>query len=105
MGDGIELDPGLRVFIAARNAEREGMPPLAAIDTLVSELPATIRLDNSLAVGPFNLSTAESIYVSALVSMSGTATPSSGDYRVVSDSFALDAEQLSVNLEINDLVP
>ena len=105
LGDGIELDSGLRVFIAARNSEREGMPPLAAMDTVVGQLPTTIHLDNSSAVGPFNLSTAESIYVSALVSFTGTATPSSGDYRVVSEAFELSEEQNVISLVISEQVP
>ncbi len=105
LGDGIELDSGLRVFIAARNAEREGMPPLAAMDTVAGQLPTTVRLDNSLAVGPFNLSTAETIYVSVLVSFAGVATPGSGDYRVVSEAFALSEGQNAISLVVNEQVP
>ena len=48
----------LRVFVAARNADREGMPPLAAISLVVGNLPIMVQLDNSLAVGPFDLSSA-----------------------------------------------
>lgn len=105
LSSNLELNPNLRVFVAARNAEREGMPPLAAVDTRVSQLPTTIQLDNSSAVGPFNLASAETIYVSALVSMSGTATPSSGDYRIVSDSFALNDEGNTIELVISEQVP
>ncbi len=105
LAEGLELDPGLRVFVAARNAEREGMPPLAAMDTTVSELPTTIQLDNLSAVGPFNLSSADSVYVSALVSFAGIATPSSGDYRVLSDSFEHNGESVSVELIISEQIP
>lgn len=104
LADGIELDADLRVFVAARNAEREGMPPLAATDLTVGMLPTTIRLDNSFQVGPFNLSSAESIYLSALVSFSGTATPSRGDYRVVSQTFAHNGQHAVIDLVISEQV-
>jgi cytochrome c-type biogenesis protein CcmH len=102
--DGVELDPNLRVFVAIRNAEREGMPPLAAIDLRVGDLPTTIRLDNASAVGPFNLASADTVYVSALVSFSGTATPAVGDYRVVSDNFAHNGQRAVIDLVLAERV-
>ena len=99
--DGLELDRNLRVFVAARDAERQGIPPLAAIDVTVADLPMTIRLDNSSAVGPFNLASAKVVYVSALVSQSGTATPQAGDYRVVSEEFSHNNESNQVDLMIS----
>ena len=88
LANDLELNSSLRVFIAVRNADREGMPPLAATDLVVGNLPLTIRLDNSSAVGPFNLASAENVYVSALVSQAGIAAPQPDDYRVVSESFS-----------------
>jgi hypothetical protein len=105
LADGLELRDELRVFIAARNAAREGMPPLAAIDLVVASLPTTVRLDNSSAVGPFNLASADTVYLSALVSNSGVATPRSGDYRVVSESFAHNGEHTVIDLVIAEQVP
>ena len=105
LADSLELNGELRVFVAARNADREGMPPLAAVVLIVAELPTTIRLDNSSAVGPFNLSSAESVYVSALVSNAGVASPQSGDYRVVSESFALNSAIAPIDLVITEQVP
>lgn len=105
LAEGLELPAELRVFISARNAEREGMPPLAAFDLLVRDLPATITLDDNLAVGPFNLSSASTVYVTAAVSRSGSATVQSGDYRVVSESFSLAGEQTTRELVISDIVP
>ena len=104
LANGLELNSSLRVFIAARNADREGMPPLAATDLVVGNLPMTIRLDNSFAVGPFNLASAENVYVSALVSRTGVATPQPGDYRVVSESFSHNNEQAEVSLVISEKV-
>jgi len=88
----VDLAPDLRVFVAVRNAEQEGLPPLAALDTTVSALPASFQLDNSSAVGPYNLSSAESVYVTALVSFRGVATPSPGDYRTESPTLTLNAD-------------
>lgn len=86
----VDLAPDLRVFLAVRNAEQDGLPPLAALDTTVSALPASFQLDNTAAVGPYNLSSAESVYVTALVSFRGVATPSPGDYRAESPTLTLD---------------
>lgn len=105
LAEGLELDGNLRVFVAARNASREGMPPLAAIDTVVSALPVTVRLDNNSAVGPFNLSSAEEVYVSALVSLAGVATPASGDYRIQSSAFPIGEEISTVELVISEPIP
>ncbi|MDG2162455.1 MAG: c-type cytochrome biogenesis protein CcmI [Gammaproteobacteria bacterium] len=104
LAEGLSLDPNLRVFVAVRSAEREGMPPLAAVGLSVADLPTTISLDNSSQVGPFNISSADLVRVSALVSLNGTANPSRGDYRVVSDDFAHDGQHAIVTLTISDEV-
>lgn len=104
LAEGLSLDPNLRVFVAVRSAEREGMPPLAAVGLSVADLPTTISLDNSSQVGPFNLSSADLVRVSALVSLNGTANPSRGDYRVVSDDFAHNGQHAIVTLTISEEV-
>tara|TARA_B110000503_G_scaffold73528_1_gene113597 strand:- start:43726 stop:44955 length:1230 start_codon:yes stop_codon:yes gene_type:complete len=104
LAEGLSLDPNLRVFVAVRSAEREGMPPLAAVGLSVADLPTTINLDNSSQVGPFNISSADLVRVSALVSLNGTANPSRGDYRVVSDDFAHNGQHAIVTLTISDEV-
>ena len=105
LAEGLEIDGGLRVFVAVRNAAQEGLPPLAAIDLTVADLPANIQLDNSFAVGPFNISSAETIFVSASVSFTGSATPTSGDYRSQSDNFSHNGQRAVISLEIIDQVP
>ena len=105
LAEGLELDGNLRVFVAVRNAAQEGLPPLAAIDLTVADLPANIQLDNSYAVGPFNISSADTVFVSASVSFSGSATPTSGDYRSQSDNFSHDGKRTVISLEIADRVP
>lgn len=104
LAPGLELDENLRVFVAARNADRQGIPPLAATSLVVGNLPISIQLDDSSAVGPFNLSSAENVLVSALVSYAGVATPQAGDYRVVSESISLDDGRIEVDLVIVDQV-
>ena len=106
LAEGLELlDGSLRVFVAVRNAAQEGLPPLAAIDITVADLPANIQLDNSYAVGPFNISSADTVFVSAAISFSGSATPSSGDYRSQSDNFSHNGQRAVISLEIVDRVP
>ena len=105
LAEGLEIDGGLRVFVAVRNAAQEGLPPLAAIDLTVADLPANIQLDNSFAVGPFNISSAETVFVSASVSFTGSATPTSGDYRSQSDNFSHNGQRAVISLEIIDRVP
>jgi len=104
LAEGLELPSELRVFVAARNAEQEGLPPLAARDLTVSDLPATITLDNSAAVGMFNLSSAASVFVTATVSLTGSATVQAGDYRVASESFATEGDARDVSLVISNVV-
>ncbi|MBV56610.1 MAG: hypothetical protein CMQ12_08575 [Gammaproteobacteria bacterium] len=65
----------------------------------------TIRLDDASAVGPFNLSSADTVFVSALVSFTGTANPGSGDYRVVSDSFVHKGQHAVIDLVLSERVP
>ena len=105
LAEGLKLDGNLRVFVAVRNAAQEGLPPLAAIDLTVADLPANIQLDNSYAVGPFNISSAETVFVSASVSFTGSATPTSGDYRSQSDNFSHNGQRAVISLEIVDRVP
>jgi cytochrome c-type biogenesis protein CcmH len=105
LAEGLEIDGGLRVFVAVRNAAQEGLPPLAATDLTVADLPANIQLDNSFAVGPFNISSAETVFVSASVSFTGSATPTSGDYRSQSDNFSHNGQRAVISLEIIDRVP
>jgi tetratricopeptide (TPR) repeat protein len=105
LAEGLEIDGGLRVFVAVRNAAQEGLPPLAAIDLTVADLPVNIQLDNSYAVGPFNISSAETVFVSASVSFTGSATPTSGDYRSQSDNFSHNGQRVVISLEIIDRVP
>jgi cytochrome c-type biogenesis protein CcmH len=106
LDEGLQIAPETHVFIAARNAASEGLPPVAATDLRVADLPITIRLDNSSSPLPqFNLSSADTVFISALVSFSGAANPQSGDYRVVSESFAHNDQHVDIELIISDRLP
>ncbi len=68
-----------RVFIFARAASGPKMP-LAAVDALVSDLPATVELNDNMAMMPqLKMSGFDKIVVGARISKSGGATPQSGD--------------------------
>ncbi len=85
----VMLDPRLAeglqgsetVFIFARDAGGKG-PPVAVFRTRVDALPATITLDDSMSMVPsLKLSDRKQVLVTARVSMSGNASPSSGDFQ------------------------
>ncbi len=105
IADGLSLDPGLRVFVAARNALAEGAPPLAVASLTVADLPVRVRLYDGLAVGPFNLSSAESVFISALISFSGSANRTSGDLFAESPAFSPADPPQPLELTISEIVP
>ncbi|MGB5260237.1 MAG: c-type cytochrome biogenesis protein CcmI [Gammaproteobacteria bacterium] len=83
----VALDPALRdraspddtVFIFARAVNGPRMP-LAIVRKQVRELPATVTLDDSMAMAPtMVLSGFEEVTIGARVSRSGNAMPQSGD--------------------------
>jgi len=103
LAPGLDLDPDSRVFISALEVNGRGQP-LAAKVLSVRDLPATVTLDNAAAVGPFNLSSAEMIYVVATVSISGTANVQAGDYQVRSEGFQHSNTHAIIQLQIKDSI-
>lgn len=92
------------VFVYAKALSGPKMP-LAAQRLTLAELPATVVLDDSMAmVEGMNLSAFKQVVISARVSKTGTAIAESGDYigeRVVND--VTSAGELTVS--IDTLVP
>jgi cytochrome c-type biogenesis protein CcmH len=73
------VNPTDTVFVFARavNGPRQ---PLAAKRLQVKDLPATITLDDSMAMSPMNkLSDYAQVFIGARISRSGNVMPSSGD--------------------------
>ncbi len=103
LAPGIDLPSDTRVFVSALEVNGRGQP-LAAELLTVGDLPTTITLDNSDAVGPFNISSAEMIYVVATASSSGTANVQSGDYQTRTEGFAHSNQHAIIRVEIADLV-
>jgi cytochrome c-type biogenesis protein CcmH len=104
LDDGLQLPPGTRIFVSALAVNGRGQP-LAAKVLTIEDLPITVTLTDSDAVGPFNISSAENIYIVATASSTGSANVQSGDYQSRTDGFAHQGEYQRVELIISELVP
>jgi cytochrome c-type biogenesis protein CcmH len=108
----VALDPALAaraapkdtVFIYAQASQGPRMP-LAIVRRQVQALPATVVLDDSMAMTPaMKLSQFDKVVIGARISKSGIATPQSGDLEGRSGVITLDTTK-SVNVIINRAVP
>lgn len=108
----VALDPRLAeragpddtVFIFAQAAQGPRMP-LAIVRKQVKGLPATVTLDDSMAMMPaMRLSQFTRVIVGARVSKSGQATPQSGDLEGRTDIIKLDIAK-TVQVTINRVLP
>ncbi len=104
LGADLNLPADTRVFVSALEVNGRGQP-LAAEAITVGDLPITITLTNSDAVGPFNLSSAEQIYIVATASSSGTANVQAGDHQARSEGFAHGNTRAIIPLVIENIVP
>ncbi|MEZ5529976.1 MAG: c-type cytochrome biogenesis protein CcmI [Porticoccaceae bacterium] len=91
----LKADPNQLVYVFAR--EWQGPPmPLAVARLQVSDLPATVTLDDTMAMpGGKLLSSASQIQVVARVSQSGSAVPAPGDLEGVSEALSLSEGSVS----------
>jgi cytochrome c-type biogenesis protein CcmH len=104
LAEGLSLPAGTRVFVSALDVNGRGQP-LAARVLSVEDLPVTLTLSDADAVGPFNISSAQTLYVVATASSSGTANVQSGDYQARSEGFARTVDAALIPLVIADRVP
>ena len=101
----IAFNPDQFVFVAA--VRETGPPmPLAARKLRAGELPITLVLtDKDALMAGQGLSIARHIRLIARLSVSGSATPQSGDWEAVSEPFDLSSELSVVKLNISSQRP
>ena len=99
-----KADPEDTVFIFARASEGPRMP-LAIVRKQVKDLPVRVTLDDSTAMSPaMRLSKFKQVVISARISKSGDATPSSGD--LSGSSAAIQPGKVTgVNITIDQILP
>lgn len=109
----VSLDPKLSgavsagdtVFVFARAANGPRMP-LAIQRLTAADLPAVVKLDDSMGMtSAMKLSMFSDIVIGARISKSGNATPSSGDLQVLTESINQSAIKDRVQLSISEVVP
>ncbi len=98
----VNLPDSSAVFVFARAAS--GPPaPLAVQRLTLAELPATIRLDESMAmIQGMGLANFDSVVVIARASASGGVTASPGDYEAKSEALDLTGEIAPLQLQISE---
>jgi len=98
-----QVDAGVTVFIFAQ-AEQGARMPLAVQRVTAADLPFSFRLDNSMAMTPaMSLSKFPRVVVTARISKSGSASPSSGDFQGRSD--VVNTGQEGIQVVINEVLP
>jgi len=96
--------PEESLFVYARALEGPRMP-LAAVRLKVSDLPATVKLEDGQAMVPgMNLSSVGQVVVGARISRSGNAIASSGDLLGEVSPVTVGGQQV-IDLEINSVIP
>ncbi|MFQ5480059.1 MAG: hypothetical protein ACE5DW_02160 [Thermodesulfobacteriota bacterium] len=96
--------PDQVVFIFAK-AVRGPKAPLAAVKVRVSDLPVTVRLDDSKALMPMlRISNFDEVVLSARISKSGGAMKQSGDLEGQSPPVKTDGAGKPVELTIDHIV-
>lgn len=101
---GKQLQGSESVFVFARDVEGGG-PPLAVYRTRVEALPVTIVLDDSMSMVPsLKLSERDRVAVTARISLSGNALPSSGDLQGSSGPVEVGGSS-PVEIVINERLP
>ncbi len=96
--------PGQVVFIFAK-AVRGPKAPLAVVRAKVSQLPLSVRLDDSKSVVPFlRISNFDEVRIEARISKSGGVKKTSGDLEGVSPAIKTDNADKPLHLLIDHIV-
>lgn len=102
MGAKVKADPDQTLFVYARAWQGSPMP-LAIARIKVSDLPATIQLDETMAMSPAaSLATAGDIEVVARISPTGSAKAEVGDWLAKHGPISMKTVPDQVVLEINE---
>lgn len=105
LADSLEVAPNDTVFVYAR-AWRGAKMPLAIQRLKASDLPKTVRLDNSMAMAPgMDMSSAPELELIARVSKSGSPVPQSGDWQATLGPLTLSEAVKAESLVIAERVP
>lgn len=104
LAENIQAEPTDQVFIYARPTNGSRMP-LAVQRITVADLPATVRLDDSMAMAPgMNLSSVEQVELVARISKRGMANRGSGDIEGIQGPVAVSADGQRLSLVIDTVV-
>lgn len=95
-----KVKPTDTVFILARAAEGDNMPPLAALRKQVKDLPLQFTLDDSMAMqAQLKLSAFDQVVVVARVSKSGTPKMQPGDLQGMTGAVKSSATGLNIVID------
>jgi cytochrome c-type biogenesis protein CcmH len=96
---------GAPMFVFARAVAGPPMP-LAVKRMTAGELPATVELTDGMGMTPqMTLSSSDEVIVGARISLTGSATPSTGDMQALSKPIASKGKSSEVVLTIRDVIP
>jgi cytochrome c-type biogenesis protein CcmH len=96
--EGASVGPGDTVFVLARNANATSRMPIAVQRLPASQLPLTLRLDDSNSMAGQKLSAAESVVVVVQVSPNGTPGEASATWLGKAGPLAPSADQTPVEI-------
>ena len=108
LSEDLKAEPNQSVYIFARKWQGRPMP-LAVVKLSVADLPASVRLDDSMAMPGGEtlssvLSSDSAIQIVARVSSTGSAIPSAGDFEGITGEISVDSFRNRANQEVQVLI-